>query len=146
MGSNTDLVRLSFSPLPGAVPAATGFQAGERAMMRRSSKATQPTAKPTDQQLLEWLRGKVCGQDEDDNSEDGLYGASLLARFGTLIESHQALWRGLQTIEDAHKLALAQMQFAQGVVHTLQREFERPERIDDRYRQPTAAADDDIPF
>lgn len=79
------------------------------------SRVTSPrviTHAETDQQMLE-------------GGGNRHYTDAIIARFGELIESSYTFRRSLEAIQDAHKLAMAQMQFAQTVVHQLENQVER---------------------
>jgi hypothetical protein len=74
----------------------------------------------TDQQMLEWLRGQVSHFSEGDRR----HADSIVALFAELVDEQATFKRALSTLQDAHKLAMAQMQFAQSVVNRLVRHFE----------------------
>jgi hypothetical protein len=97
-------------------------------MKQVQSPSRVVTQQETDQKMLEWLRDRLSNFSEDGYARR--YSDSILARFAELIESQATFKRTLGTIDDAHKLAMAQMQFAQSVVKQLERHVETLERIE----------------
>jgi hypothetical protein len=85
----------------------------------------------TDQQMLDFLRDKLAEKYKEGGGNRH-YSDAIIARFAELIENQTAFRRSLETIQDAHKLAMAQMQFAQTVVHQLENQVERLEKIEHR--------------
>lgn len=81
------------------------------------------TQAETDQQMLDWLREKMAEKFAE-GGPSRRYSEAIVARFAELIDNQSTFKRGLGSIEDAHKLALAQMQFAQSVVRQLERQVE----------------------
>lgn len=83
-----------------------------------------------DQRMLDWLRERMSKFAEDGYARR--YADSIIARFAELIESQGTFKRSLDAIQDAQKLAMAQMQFAQQVVRQLEKQVETLERIEHR--------------
>jgi hypothetical protein len=86
-----------------------------------------PTQEQADRKMLAWLHSQLSHFKEDDYGRN--YGDVLIARFSELIESQATfketqatLKRAVCAIEDSQKLAMAQMQYTQSVVHQLQRQ------------------------
>src|SRR5947209_1679938 len=92
-------------------------------MSRLSQSARAYTQHETDQQMLDWLRAKLADRfAEGGNGRH--YADAIIARFAELIDNQGTFKRGLGTIEDAHKLAMAQVQFAQSVIRQLEKQVE----------------------
>jgi hypothetical protein len=73
------------------------------------------TDSDADQQMLDWLCGQVGTLEE---------GRAAMARIAELMQNEAAVRRSLVAVQDAHKLAMAQLEFAQSVVKRHQRQLE----------------------
>jgi len=82
-----------------------------------------------DEQMLAFLRDKLAEKYKEGGGNRH-YSDAIIARFAELIENQNTFKRSLDSIRDAQKLAMAQMQFAQTVVNQLERQIqliEKPE-------------------
>jgi len=95
---------------------------------RRKSAELPPlrTLEEEDKRMLQWLRKQIMHFAEEGGNRN--YGDFCIARIAKLIEDQKTVAHAVITMQDAHKLALSQMQFAQSVVRQLERRVEQAER------------------
>jgi len=79
------------------------------------------TLQETDQQMLAWLREQFTKFKEGGYGRH--YSDAVVARFAELIDNQTSIKRAMGSIEDAQKLAMAQVQFAQSVVKQLEKQL-----------------------
>jgi hypothetical protein len=97
------------------------------------------TQAETDQEMLGWLRDKLSEKYREGGASRH-YTDAIIARFAELIENQGTFKRSLDSIADAHKLAMAQMQFAQSIVHQLEKQVHELEKIGYRNGKADAPA------
>jgi hypothetical protein len=97
--------------------------------------------------LLQWLRNKLSNYTED--GLGGMVADNVITRFAELIklqesfkETQQHLLRAVDALETAQKMAMSQLQFAQSVVHQLERRA-TPEDVSSEQLEQRNGADED---
>jgi hypothetical protein len=68
-----------------------------------------------DRRMLDWLREQFAGSSEAD---------AAIARFSELLESQNTWLHMLETIKEAHKLAIKQLEYAQSAIRALERQVQ----------------------
>jgi len=89
--------------------------------MQSAESLRVDTQSETDEKMLAWLRQKLAERFSE-TGPSRAYSDAIISRFAELIENQSTFKRSLDSIQDAHKLAMAQMQFAQSVVRQLERQ------------------------
>ena len=89
-----------------------------------SQSAESPRIKSqleTDREMLIWLRDRLSHFAE--GSGNHCYVDSIISRFAELSENEVMFKRYIETVLDAQKLAMAQMQFAQSALKQVERQL-----------------------
>jgi hypothetical protein len=90
-------------------------------MATLQSQPPRVTQAETDQQMLDWLRKQLSHFSENGTSRR--YADSIVSRFAELIESQATFKRCMDYVQDAQKLAMAQMQIAQSAMKQVERQL-----------------------
>jgi hypothetical protein len=96
---------------------------------------TQPIESPrptpqivTDRQILEYLTKEVAKHSRDGGYKRQL-GDVIVSRFAELIENQESFKRVVDSIHDAHALALKQVEFAQSAIRQLEKRIQSMEHL-----------------